>query len=112
MEDDDLCPARDGGSVLTACGGGSTGAGLREEDLADGAVGAYLSGDAGENSFHAGVLGEQDTFAWEEELEEHDVEDGRAGEAGGRGEVVNRITVDPTVAANARLGLDRMLALP
>ena len=29
-----------------------------------------------------------------------------------RGEVVNRITVDPTVAANARLGLDRMLALP
>ncbi len=29
-----------------------------------------------------------------------------------RGEVVNRITVDPTVAANARLALDRMLALP
>jgi quinolinate synthase len=28
-----------------------------------------------------------------------------------RGEVVNRITVDPTVAANARLALDRMLAL-
>jgi quinolinate synthase len=29
-----------------------------------------------------------------------------------RGEVVNRIEVDPTVAANARLALDRMLALP
>ena len=29
-----------------------------------------------------------------------------------RGEVVNRITVEPTVAANARLALDRMLALP
>jgi quinolinate synthase len=28
-----------------------------------------------------------------------------------RGEVVNRITVDPTVAGNARLALDRMLAL-
>ncbi|GAB2461300.1 quinolinate synthase [Jatrophihabitans fulvus] len=28
------------------------------------------------------------------------------------GEVRNRITVDPTVAANARLALDRMLALP
>ena len=28
------------------------------------------------------------------------------------GEVVNRIVVDPTVAANARLALDRMLALP
>ncbi len=30
----------------------------------------------------------------------------------GRGEVVNRIVVDETVAANARLALDRMLALP
>jgi quinolinate synthase len=29
-----------------------------------------------------------------------------------RGEVVNRISVDPTMAANARLALDRMLALP
>jgi quinolinate synthase len=29
-----------------------------------------------------------------------------------RGEVVNQITVEPTVAANARLALDRMLALP
>jgi quinolinate synthase len=29
-----------------------------------------------------------------------------------RGDVVNRIVVDPTVAANARLALDRMLALP
>jgi quinolinate synthase len=29
-----------------------------------------------------------------------------------RGEVVNRITVDPRVAENARLALDRMLALP
>jgi quinolinate synthase len=29
-----------------------------------------------------------------------------------RGQVVNRISVDPTVAANARLALDRMLALP
>jgi quinolinate synthase len=29
-----------------------------------------------------------------------------------RGEVLNRITVDPDVAANARLALDRMLALP
>ncbi|MGH8961913.1 MAG: quinolinate synthase NadA [Jatrophihabitantaceae bacterium] len=29
-----------------------------------------------------------------------------------RGEVVNRIVVDETVAANARLALDRMLALP
>ncbi len=29
-----------------------------------------------------------------------------------RGDVVNRITVAPTVAANARLALDRMLALP
>jgi quinolinate synthase len=29
-----------------------------------------------------------------------------------RGEVVNRISVEPTVAANARLALDRMLALP
>ncbi|MEO8889054.1 MAG: quinolinate synthase NadA [Jatrophihabitantaceae bacterium] len=29
-----------------------------------------------------------------------------------RGEVVNRIAVDPTMAANARLALDRMLALP
>jgi quinolinate synthase len=29
-----------------------------------------------------------------------------------RGEVINRIVVDPTVAANARLALDRMLALP
>jgi quinolinate synthase len=28
------------------------------------------------------------------------------------GRVVNRIVVDPTVAANARLALDRMLALP
>jgi quinolinate synthase len=28
------------------------------------------------------------------------------------GQVVNRIVVDPTVAANARLALDRMLALP
>jgi quinolinate synthase len=28
------------------------------------------------------------------------------------GEVVNRIEVDATVAANARLALDRMLALP
>jgi quinolinate synthase len=28
-----------------------------------------------------------------------------------RGEVVNRISVDPTVAGNARLALDRMLAL-
>jgi quinolinate synthase len=27
------------------------------------------------------------------------------------GAVVNQITVDPTVAANARLALDRMLAL-
>ena len=27
------------------------------------------------------------------------------------GEVTNRITVDPSVAANARLALDRMLAL-
>ena len=31
---------------------------------------------------------------------------------GGPGGVVNRITVEPTVAANARLALDRMLALP
>ena len=29
-----------------------------------------------------------------------------------RGEVLNQITVEPTVAANARLALDRMLALP
>jgi quinolinate synthase len=29
-----------------------------------------------------------------------------------RGEVVNRISVEPTMAANARLALDRMLALP
>jgi quinolinate synthase len=29
-----------------------------------------------------------------------------------RGEVLNQINVDPTVAANARLALDRMLALP
>ena len=29
-----------------------------------------------------------------------------------RGEVVNQIVVEPTVAANARLALDRMLALP
>jgi quinolinate synthase len=29
-----------------------------------------------------------------------------------QGGVVNRITVEPTVAANARLALDRMLALP
>jgi quinolinate synthase len=29
-----------------------------------------------------------------------------------RGEVVNRITVEETVAVNARLALDRMLALP
>jgi quinolinate synthase len=29
-----------------------------------------------------------------------------------RGTAVNRITVDATVAANARLALDRMLALP
>ncbi len=29
-----------------------------------------------------------------------------------RGEVVNRISVDPTVATNARMALDRMLALP
>jgi quinolinate synthase len=29
-----------------------------------------------------------------------------------RGDVVNRIMVDETVAANARLALDRMLALP
>jgi quinolinate synthase len=29
-----------------------------------------------------------------------------------RGEVINQINVDPTVAANARLALDRMLALP
>ncbi|MEO6500291.1 MAG: quinolinate synthase NadA [Jatrophihabitantaceae bacterium] len=29
-----------------------------------------------------------------------------------RGEVVNQITVEPTVARNARLALDRMLALP
>jgi quinolinate synthase len=29
-----------------------------------------------------------------------------------RGEVHNRITVDPRVAENARLALDRMLALP
>ena len=28
------------------------------------------------------------------------------------GDVVNRIVVDQTVAANARLALDRMLALP
>ena len=33
-------------------------------------------------------------------------------EALARGEVVNRIVVEPTVAANARLALDRMLALP
>jgi quinolinate synthase len=29
-----------------------------------------------------------------------------------RGDVVNRITVEPQVAADARLALDRMLALP
>ncbi len=29
-----------------------------------------------------------------------------------RGQVVNRISVDPTVATNARMALDRMLALP
>jgi quinolinate synthase len=29
-----------------------------------------------------------------------------------RGEVVNRITVEESVAANARIALDRMLALP
>jgi quinolinate synthase len=29
-----------------------------------------------------------------------------------RGEVVNQITVEPRMAANARLALDRMLALP
>jgi quinolinate synthase len=29
-----------------------------------------------------------------------------------RGQVVNRITVEETVAANARIALDRMLALP
>jgi quinolinate synthase len=29
-----------------------------------------------------------------------------------RGDVVNRISVEPRVAANARLALDRMLALP
>ena len=28
------------------------------------------------------------------------------------GQVVNRISVDPAVAADARLALDRMLALP
>ena len=28
------------------------------------------------------------------------------------GEVTNRITVEPRMAANARLALDRMLALP
>ena len=36
----------------------------------------------------------------------------RSLESLARGEVVNRITVDPRVAANARLALDRMLALP
>jgi quinolinate synthase len=29
-----------------------------------------------------------------------------------RGEVINRITVDPSVARYARIALDRMLALP
>jgi quinolinate synthase len=36
----------------------------------------------------------------------------RSLESLARGNVVNRITVEPTVAANARLALDRMLALP
>jgi quinolinate synthase len=36
----------------------------------------------------------------------------RSLESLARGEVVNRIAVDPAVAANARLALDRMLALP
>ena len=36
----------------------------------------------------------------------------RSLESLARGEVVNRISVEPTVAANARLALDRMLALP
>jgi quinolinate synthase len=36
----------------------------------------------------------------------------RSLESLARGEVVNRIAVDPAVAAKARLALDRMLALP
>jgi quinolinate synthase len=36
----------------------------------------------------------------------------RSLESLARGEVVNRITVDPRVAEHARLALDRMLALP
>ncbi len=36
----------------------------------------------------------------------------RSLESLARGEVVNRISVDPNVAASAKLALDRMLALP